>query len=55
MFRLSLAFIIVAILAAIFGFTGIATSVAFAAKIIFFIALALLAINLVFGALKKVG
>lgn len=54
MFRLSLVFLIVAIIAAIFGFGGIAEGAAFFAKIVFFIALALLIINLIFGGFKRV-
>ncbi len=49
MFRLSILFLIVAIVAGIFGFGGIAAGAASFAKIVFFIALALLLINLVFG------
>lgn len=54
MFRLSLLFLVVAIVAAIFGFGGIATGAAYFAKIIFFVALALLLINLLFGGYKRV-
>lgn len=54
MFRLSLLFLIVAIIAGIFGFGGIAEGAAYFAKIVFFIAIALLVINLIFGGFKRV-
>ncbi len=49
MLRLSVTFLVIAIIAAIFGFGGIASSAAFFAKIIFFVAIALLILNLIFG------
>lgn len=53
MFRLSISFLVVAIVAAIFGFGGIAESAAFAAKIVFFIAIALVLISLITGGFKR--
>ena len=47
MFRWALTFLIVAIIAAIFGFGGIAVSAAFFAKIIFFIAVIALLISVI--------
>ncbi|MBD3637916.1 MAG: DUF1328 domain-containing protein [Crocinitomicaceae bacterium] len=55
MFRLSLAFFIIALVAAIFGFGGIAAGAAYAAKIVFFIALVLLAISLISGGFRRTG
>lgn len=52
MFRLSIGLAIIAIIAAVLGFGGIAAGFATFAKVIFFIALALLAINLITGAVK---
>jgi uncharacterized membrane protein YtjA (UPF0391 family) len=49
MLRLSITFLVIAIIAAIFGFGGIAASAAFFAKIVFFVAIALLILNLIFG------
>jgi uncharacterized membrane protein YtjA (UPF0391 family) len=49
MLRWSVTFLIVALVAAIFGFGGIAASAAYFAKIIFFIALILLAISVITG------
>lgn len=54
MFRLTITFLIVAIIAAVLGFGGIAAGAAYFAKIVFFIAIALLIINLVFGSIKKI-
>lgn len=54
MFRLSLLFLLVAIIAGVFGFGGIAAGAASFAKIVFFIAIALLLINVILGARKKV-
>ena len=53
MFRLTLALILIAVIASIFGFTGIAISVAYIAKIVFFVALALLIISLLMGGYKR--
>ncbi|PKR81554.1 DUF1328 domain-containing protein [Brumimicrobium salinarum] len=53
MLRLSIALIIIAVVAAIFGFGGIAAGAAYAAKIVFFIALALIILSLIFGGFKK--
>jgi uncharacterized membrane protein YtjA (UPF0391 family) len=49
MLKWSLAFFLVAIVAAIFGFTGIAAGAASIAKVIFFIFIALWLIVLVLG------
>lgn len=49
MFRLSIVFLIVAIVAAIFGFGGIAAGAATFAKVVFFIAVILLILNLILG------
>jgi uncharacterized membrane protein YtjA (UPF0391 family) len=53
MFRLSITFFIVAIIAAIFGFGGIAASAVGAAKIVFFIAIALFVISLLLRGYKR--
>lgn len=47
MLRLALAFFIVAIIAAVFGFGGIAAGAAAIAKIVFYIFLGLLVISLI--------
>jgi len=49
MLRWVLTFLIVAIIAGIFGFTGIAEGAASIAKVIFFIFLALVVLSLIFG------
>ncbi len=49
MLRLSITFLIIALVAGIFGFGGIAVGAAYFAKIVFFIAIALLILNLIFG------
>jgi len=49
MFSWAIAFFIIALLAAIFGFTGLAVSAAGIAKIIFVVALILAVISLVAG------
>jgi uncharacterized membrane protein YtjA (UPF0391 family) len=49
MFSWALAFFIIAIIAAIFGFGGIAASAAGAAKIVFVVALILAVVGLVVG------
>ncbi len=54
MLRLSLVFFMVAVVAAIFGFGGIAASAAFFAKIVFFIAIALLIISIILGNRKGI-
>lgn len=54
MFRLSILFLLVAIIAGVFGFGGIAAGAASFAKIVFFIAVALLLLNLVFGTARRV-
>jgi len=50
MLRYSLIFFVVAIIAAIFGFGGIAAGAAFIAKVLFFIFITLFVITLLFGA-----
>jgi uncharacterized membrane protein YtjA (UPF0391 family) len=47
MLRLALAFFVVALLAALFGFGGLAGAAAGIAKILFFVALVLIAVSLV--------
>ena len=49
MLRWSVTFLIVAIVAAIFGFGGIAAGAASVAKILFFIFVALFVMSLIFG------
>lgn len=53
MLRWALTFLVVAIIAAIFGFGGIAASAAYIAKIIFFIFAALLVGSLILGLFKR--
>ena len=50
MLRWSVTFFIIAIIAAVFGFGGIAAGAASIAKILFFIFLTLFAVTLLFGA-----
>lgn len=52
MLNLVVTLLIIAIIAAIFGFGGIVAAAVGIAKIIFFIALALFIISLVFGGLR---
>jgi uncharacterized membrane protein YtjA (UPF0391 family) len=54
MLRWALAFFVIAILAAIFGFGGIAVAAAGIAKILFFIFLVLFLVALLSGLLKRV-
>jgi uncharacterized membrane protein YtjA (UPF0391 family) len=49
MLRWALLFLIVAIIAAVFGFTGIALEAAWIAKVLFVVFLILFLISLVFG------
>ena len=49
----AIGFFIVAVIAAIFGFTGIAVGAAEIAKILFFIFLILFAVSLVSGLLRR--
>lgn len=49
MLKWALIFFIISVVAGIFGFTGIATGAAQAAKILFFIAMAIFLIVLIFG------
>ncbi len=53
MLRLALMFFVVAIIAAVFGFGGIATASAEIAQLVFFIFLALLVVSLIFGAVDS--
>lgn len=53
MLRYALIFFIVAIIAGIFGFGGIASGAASIAQILFYIAIALLVISLISGLLRK--
>jgi uncharacterized membrane protein YtjA (UPF0391 family) len=48
MLRLALIFLVVAIIAAIFGFTGIGDGLAMVARIVFFVFLVLSAVEFVF-------
>jgi uncharacterized membrane protein YtjA (UPF0391 family) len=54
MLRWSLTFFVVAIIAAIFGFGGIAAGAAYFAKVLFFVFLVLFLISLVGGLFRKV-
>lgn len=49
MLRWALVFLVIALIAALFGFTDIATGAAAIAKIIFFVFLVLVIISLIFG------
>jgi len=49
MFRLALAFLVIALLAALFGFGGLAGIAASGAQIFFFIGLVVVVLGLVFG------
>ncbi|WP_262695654.1 DUF1328 domain-containing protein [Kordiimonas aquimaris] len=53
MLRAALMFFIVAIIAGLFGFGGIAAATADIAQLLFFIFVALLVISLVFGLIDK--
>jgi uncharacterized membrane protein YtjA (UPF0391 family) len=53
MLRLSISLIIIAVVAAIFGFGEIAAGAAYAAKIVFFIAIALIILSLIFGGFRR--
>lgn len=53
MFTWVIIFFVIALIAAVFGFTGIASAAAGVGKIIFFIALILFVISLIFQLLKK--
>ncbi len=50
MLKLAAIFFIIAIIAAIFGFTGIAIAIAPFCKVIFFVFLVMLVLTLLFGA-----
>lgn len=49
MLRLVISFFVIALIAALFGFTGIAAGAAAIAKILFFIFIILFGISLIFG------
>lgn len=53
MLRWTIIFLVVAIIAAIFGFGGIAESAAGIAKVLFFIFIVLFLISLIFGGIKR--
>jgi uncharacterized membrane protein YtjA (UPF0391 family) len=53
MFAWAIAFFVIALVAAVFGFTGIAVSAAGMAKVIFIIALVLAAVSLVNGRRRR--
>ena len=53
MLNYALIFFIIAIIAAVFGFSGIAAGAAEIAKILFFVFLALFVVSLVIGFLKR--
>jgi len=55
MLRLALVFFIISLVAAVFGFTGIAVATAEIAKILFFIFLVLFLIVLVTGMVRRPG
>ena len=55
MLRLALVFLIVAIIASILGFGGIASDSAYFAKILFLIFVVLFVISLLFGLLNRGG
>jgi uncharacterized membrane protein YtjA (UPF0391 family) len=50
MLRWTITFLVIALVAALFGFGGIATGAASIAKVLFFIFLVLFVLSLVFGA-----
>lgn len=54
MLRWTLTFLIIALVAAVFGFTGIAAGAAEIAKIIFYIFLVFFVISLIAGAFRRV-
>ncbi|WP_306016614.1 DUF1328 family protein [Oceanicaulis sp. MMSF_3324] len=52
MLRLALGFFVVALIAALFGFGGIAAGAASIAQVLFFVFLVLFVVSLLFGALR---
>jgi uncharacterized membrane protein YtjA (UPF0391 family) len=54
MLNWALTFLVVALLAAVFGFTGIAVTAAGVAKILFFLFLVLFLISLITGLVRRV-
>ena len=55
MLRLALVFLLVSILAAVFGFGGISGAAADMARILFFIFVVLFAVSFIFGLLNRGG
>jgi uncharacterized membrane protein YtjA (UPF0391 family) len=53
MIRWTVIFLIIAIVAAIFGFGGIAAGAAYFAKVIFFIAVVIFLVSLIAGATRR--
>jgi uncharacterized membrane protein YtjA (UPF0391 family) len=53
MIRWTVIFLIIAIIAAIFGFGGIAAGAAYFAKVIFFIAVVIFLVSLIAGATRR--
>lgn len=53
MLRWAIAFFVIALIAAVFGFTGIASAAAGIAQVIFFIALAVFVLALIGGATRR--
>lgn len=53
MLRWAIAFLIIALIAAVFGFGGIAAAATDFARILFLVFLALFAISLVFGLMRR--
>ncbi len=49
MFKWAIIFLLVALVAGLFGFTGLAGTAAYFAKIVFGVALVLLVVSLIFG------
>lgn len=52
MLRLALGFFVVALIAALFGFGGIAAGAASIAQVLFFVFMVLFVVSLLFGALR---
>lgn len=53
MLQWALAFLVIALIAAVFGFGGVAVEAAFIAKVIFFVFLVLFLISLISGAVRR--
>lgn len=54
MLRLALSFFIIAIIAALFGFGGIASGAMAIAKVVFYIFIVLFLLTLIFGGIRRV-